>query len=234
MKRTCLAIAGTILLSIATDATAASVVLQPGPADVQDTWIWSAENFSHGHWGELRANETSIDQRVLISFLDLTSVPSGATVISAKLGLYRYDGFSGTGLTLDAHQILTPWAETVTYSTQPTFSPVVQSSATITGNGWYEWDVTALTQLWVTDPSSNHGIGIYDHGSSFFQRFQSSDVGGLAPFGPTPPGAGFTPYLEIEYTASVVPLPGAAWMGFALIAGSGAASWRRRRKETLC
>ncbi|MEM2983170.1 MAG: DNRLRE domain-containing protein, partial [Candidatus Bathyarchaeia archaeon] len=79
------------------------------------------------------------------------------------------------GLYLDAHRITSPWNEDVTWSTRPGFDPNVESSAYITGNGWYSWDLTSLVQQWINGTMDNYGVAIYDHGSSYYQRFVSSD-----------------------------------------------------------
>lgn len=198
-------------------------------AAVKDTWVWSAEDFSHGHWGELRANQTSAhDQRILIQFGDLSVIPANATINSARLELYRYDGFSSAPLTLDAHAITSAWAETVTHSTQPSYG-AIQSSATITTNGWYYWDLTALVQAWADGATTNNGVAIYDHGTGFYQRFQSSDVGGLAPFGPSPPGAAFVPQLRIDYTVNPIPAPQSAMLA---LVGVGIVALVRRRADS--
>ena len=221
-----------IILTVSNSAWSNTTFIQPGPANVKDTFIWDLQDFSHADWSGLLTNQSSIGQRILIEFTDLSAIPSGATINSAKLGLYRYDSDpSGNPLTLDAYQITTPWAETVTYSTQPLYNSISESSVTLSGTdpGWYEWDITNLVQQWIDGTAANYGVAIFNHGSGYFQWFASSDNAAGIPSGTSlpPTDASYRPYLDIDFTPINAPVPGAILLGSM---GTVLVGWLRKNK----
>lgn len=195
-------------LSLASKTLAYIVTLQPGP-EGKDTWIWNNEDFSHGNWGEMRVNDTSANLQYSLIEFDLSLIPSGVTINSALLGLYKYDGYSDAGITIDSHQVTSAWSEDVTWSTQPAMNSAVESSTTLFGNGWYTWDLTSLTQNWVSGTVDNYGVALYDHGSSYYQRLVTGDnATATEPSWALPPtDPQYRPYLKIDVNSAPVPEP---------------------------
>ena len=93
--------------------------------DAFSVWSWAGKN-----------------KRALIHF-DLSSIPSGATIVSAKLKLYT-KAHSGHNRTHNIHRTKASWTEnTVTWNNQPDIVSTPTDSTSIgTAVGWKEWDVT--------------------------------------------------------------------------------------------
>ena len=146
------------------------LVLQPGPSSGIDAMIRTdipASNF--GNSPDFVANTWTAQgnffiQRSLI-FLDLTSIPTNSTIISAELSLstnltsgnYQLDAGQNTSYLL---RVLNPWNEsTVTWNNQPAFSmanPVILPQST-SDTQHYNVDVTTHVADMVSNPSTNYG-----------------------------------------------------------------------------
>lgn len=150
------------------------------------TWTWNADGLGEG------------TQRALIQF-DLSSIPSGATITSAKLTLSG-ENHSGLGAPFGQnaaklHRVTTKWDEaTVKWNTQPTYSNNIfaslETSTSATQN--YTIDVTSHVMDMLANPSSNFGWLLKSEVEETYKamRFHSSDA--------TTPT--FRPALEISYT----------------------------------
>ena len=210
-----LALLSSLIIGSSATVKADIVTIQPGADTGKDTWIWNAEDYSHGGTGELRTNRIgTYDQRILIEFTDLSGLSLAGTITSATLNLYRYGGDSPTGLLTEAHQITSAWTEDVAYSARPSINSAVEASLNVTGNGWYAWDVTSLVQKWLDGTAPNYGLALYGTGgSSFYQRFVSSDntLASEPSWALPPTDASYRPYLEVDFAP--VPVPGAVLLG---------------------
>jgi hypothetical protein len=98
--------------------------------------------------------------RSLVRF-DLSHVPPGTTINSARLYLYFCwsCGYSGQSLPITPYQVVGNWQEEgVTWNTQPYFGGSYGSVYILHGAwGWYSFDVTGLVRSWVNG-TSNYGI----------------------------------------------------------------------------
>jgi len=153
--------------------------------DAFSVWSWAGKN-----------------KRALIHF-DLSSIPSGATIVSAKLKLYT-KAHSGHNRTHNIHKIKASWTEnTVTWNNQPDIVSTPTDSTSIgTAVGWKEWDVTTDVQAFVDGTYPNYGWLIKDEiesassvkGANYYSKEYTDD--------PTK-----RPYLEVTYTEAPVPQP---------------------------
>lgn len=154
---------------------------------VADTWIWPGQG-PFGFSQQLRTNNIDFfDQRIVISF-DLSSIPQEATVNSAFLNVYRYDGSPGSALECDIYRVTEPWSETslvnsIAYESNGPYNQII-----VTENGWYEFDVKGLVQEWVQGVYPNYGAVFFGvGGTGLYQYFFSREA------------ASQKPYLVVEY-----------------------------------
>lgn len=170
-----------------------TLTLQPGPNDGKDAPLFSCvpcgfsttnyetyHKFSSVAWTNQGANS---DIKSVIDF-DLSSIPAGATIISAELSLFfNPDDSSGPHNNLTSsnasylRRVTTPWDEsTVTWDTQPsitTVNQVIVPESTSSTQDYPDMDVTNLVQDMINDPANSHGLmleGISDqeyHGLYF-------------------------------------------------------------------
>jgi len=91
---------------------------------------------------------------------DLSSIPSGSAIVSAKLrlyGFYFYD--AGTG-NLEVYRVTGSWSESsITWDNKPgdAGSPTDTVAVPGSGNTWVEWDVTDDVQAFIDGTYDNYG-----------------------------------------------------------------------------
>ena len=146
---------------------------------------------------------------------DLSSIPSDALVEQATLQLYA-TGWGGTNITLGAYGLLRPfsaceatWNQAASASawglpgandTNVDRRAVAESNVTTSGlNKWYDFDLSAIAQGWVSTPATNLGVLLRATYSAFNFQFASAEHG----------NAGLRPRLVITYRAAgeVTPTP---------------------------
>jgi hypothetical protein len=123
--------------------------------------------------------------------LNLISLPAGAVLNSATVGLYVDDMTGGTTHHINIHRVTAPWDEhTVTWNSfAGNYDPTIIATINALGVGWYTADITSLVQDWLDGVYPDYGI-LIEQSEDRFTRFPSSEHGTAA----------LRPYLEICYT----------------------------------
>ncbi len=161
MKKTLLV---SLLILSAVSAFAATEVLQPGPDDAQDVYIWQYypdANFEGGYLYNGYDDGFVLD---LIQFDGLDDAMfDGATINSATLALYPRSSESWGGappLEVVFGMITEAWdPATVTYDTMPNIDFTDEFFFNITQDTtWIEIDVTDFVVEWVENGVDNYGM----------------------------------------------------------------------------
>ena len=100
--------------------------------------------------------------RIYIKF-NITSIPSDAKIISAKLCLYMYDS-PKTNQEFETYRVLSDWNEhNLTWINQPDFAEKSSSTTTIQSGPspkWVCWEITEDVRKWHARTASNYGTMI--------------------------------------------------------------------------
>jgi len=113
-------------------------------------------DFDLGGWGKRETHS--------FVYFGMPDLPAGSTILSA--GFYAWQYYihpGGGGYDTSLHEVTSSWNEvcpSVTWNNQPTISTIHDSLFVDTSIGWKEWDITSLTQLWQSDPLTNHGFAL--------------------------------------------------------------------------
>jgi len=132
-----------------------------------------------------------------VSF-DLSSLPAGASIVSATLNMYTPNQTGPTGVQVLQNAPPSSDSPVVTLASWNGAPAVVTPAAPIAQSGnaghWQSWTITSLAQQWSQDGSTNGGLTLTGAGTPVRFAFP----GGLANDSPT-----LAPYLTIGYgTAS--------------------------------
>lgn len=136
-------------------------------------------------------------KRGIIKF-DLSSIPSGATINSAKLYLHEATTFGSTR-TIGAYRATIDWAENaVTWnSIGSNFDAAASATATLTWDGilgWNSWDSTQDARDFFSGAEANYGWVLKDTSEDSSQAYW---------FFHSKEGASNAPYLEVSYTSLI-------------------------------
>ena len=145
-----------------------------GYSGVEDTYIsaWDATT-NYGGNATMLARQGNV--RSALARFDLTALPTNATIHDAKLGLYPVSRSNAGGINMAAFAVLRPWAEgQATWQVATVGNPWGVLGCNLPGTdlsagpedtifvnvlgAWNTWNLTALTQSWVSSPASNYGV----------------------------------------------------------------------------
>jgi hypothetical protein len=190
------------------------------PPVVKDTYIDGQnelKNFGGDEELLIGANTPGVPRRALLEF-DLSGIPPGVTIVSANLEVYMFDNHNapeGTTVDLEVHRVTRSWEEgtrlgggnsngasweeydgILLWTTLGAdFDPAVETVTTIVVDAieqWHSWDIKALVQYWVDNPSEQYGLLLKDLDEAtddssesfvclFYSREASASGGSLKP-----------------------------------------------------
>jgi secreted trypsin-like serine protease len=158
------------------------------PGEVRDTYLASDEpDRSHGAGVDLLVGtppDADATRRALLRF-DLSGLPAGATVITARVGLHD-ESQTGPG-TIEVHRVTKDWdeaSETWASFGEKGFDPAVIASsgsatAVVQSSSQIWFDVTPLVEDWYAGKVPDHGILLSERGRAQTQLL-SSEIGRVA------------------------------------------------------
>lgn len=172
----------------------------------------------------------SVDGKIARSMLrfDLSSIPTGASVVDAKLHLDFVTSCYFLGhsqrRTVTIYRAASSWSESaVTWNNKPSYAEAYGSASvgvTSSTLGWYSFDVTNLVRAWMAGTYSNNGVVVRSPETS------GSDFVRLEIAAREASGTSFDPYLEVTYIEPAMSMQEATTAEQALAPDSGISSYR--------
>lgn len=180
-KRLLICVSAITLLAVTSkkiQAQSTTVTFRPGPSNGQDAFINSnfpstnAANNQNIHSAAWTWSGSFGAIRSFLAF-DLSSIPTNATIVDAKLSLYN-DPNNNTFLTNGAHstssrsnasflsRVVGAWSDsTLTWSNQPAYDTTNQAilaQSRSDNQDYLNINVDSMVQYMVANPSQNHGF----------------------------------------------------------------------------
>ena len=129
---------GTQPISVTGGASSSTLV----PTDDSYTARGNA-SATHGSEGSINVNSGTSERRAYVKFT-VSSVPAGATGVTALLKLYSQSSAAST-VTVSASSVATTWNEgTLSWGNQPPLGPVVTAKAGLVSGAYNVFDVSGL------------------------------------------------------------------------------------------
>ncbi len=178
-------------------ASSQELILQPDGADGKDTWItFESPTNNYGATSQMTISTAGNNRKYFLSKFDVSAVPSGSQIISAKLALYHEyisvnsgDEFSlysmqqawdegsgnwsnsGDGATWNTSDGSNAWS----WDSNHDANVIATSSVINSAAGWQEWDIKVLVQDWVSGAKDNHGLLVKGNDGIASTTFYGSD-----------------------------------------------------------
>ena len=184
----------------ASSVMAATITIQPDPTAGKD--VRAREAFASNNYGTdislAVRNDSGHDNRTFIQF-DFSGIPTGQTIDSVTLSLYKKGDTGSDVIAVDIYQVTASWTESVlTWNNRPSHAATVLASRNMSGteaNGWKTWsgaNLTSMVQDWYDGTTTNYGLTLraMNTGDSYV-TFWSSDY---------TTDASLRPKLDITYT----------------------------------
>jgi hypothetical protein len=133
-------------------------------SDVADTYVLQNDNSIHG--GEttiLVYAQQGYQEDIGFVRFDLSALPVGAIILSARLNVYTCYGGCGTGANFTAYRVLGPWNEqTLNWFNMPDLNPNPSCATCFPQQEhiWFSFDVTGDVHYWSSNPSLNYGLAL--------------------------------------------------------------------------
>ncbi|MBK9732545.1 MAG: tandem-95 repeat protein [Chitinophagaceae bacterium] len=183
--------------------------------------------------------EGSKPERALLKF-DVSGIPGGAIISSSVLTLDKTGGKSAS-MPIGLHNVTKTWVEgtkcdkggdpswkesasgTAWTTEGGDYTALAAATTTVSGNGFYSWNINTLVNGWVTTPSSNLGVllkAVTESGGDNSMQFASREEGVTTK----------RPKLVISY---IVPGSCAAILNRAPLAKKDFATTQSVKKDTI-
>lgn len=206
---------GAVLFVLAGGFGTASLPAEAAPAAAasnitllatQDSWVDENQpttNFGGDtrlHVGRVADASGALGNRQTLVQFDLSSLPQGASIQSARLELYQIESQGPEQYRTRPDANFDPWDEMkVNWNNKPSAFDVGDPWVTLNStNGWKAWDVTNIVSNWNIGEIDNYGITLHGDG----------DTEALRVFASREYGKHLEPRLTIEYVVqSATPTP---------------------------
>ena len=118
--------------------------------NIRDVSVYE-QNTPHNHNAgvlDVGHNTTYGVMRSFLKYRNLPSLSSADVVVYAQLNLLKPNDNS-TSNPIEIHKVLSTWeSETMTWSNQPSFNPLVEDYSIVEDMGYYSWDITDVVRGW--------------------------------------------------------------------------------------